>query len=111
MGAALESLGRLKEAMEAYRTAVEINPKLLAVRVWLCHKRRLACDWEGIEADERELRTLIASTQELIHPFPVLSMELGAEEQLRVAQSYAASFAATPIEHKHEDMQAPGSSE
>ena len=103
MGAALESLGRLKEAIEAYRTAVEINPKLLAIRVWLCHKRRLACDWEGIEADERELRTLIASTDELIHPFPLLSMELSAEEQLRVGRSYAASFAAIPIEHRREE--------
>ncbi len=104
MGAALESLGRLKEAIEAYRTAVEINPKLLAIRVWLCHKRRLACDWEGIEADERELRTLIASTHELIHPFPLLSMELSAEEQLRVAQSYAASFLQPhPFEHSREE--------
>jgi protein O-GlcNAc transferase len=111
MGAALESLGQLRESMESYRTAVKLNPKLLAIRVWLHHKRRLVCDWDGIEAEESELRGLMASASEPVHPFPVLSMGLSADEQLHVARSYAASFATTPIEHRREDYVAPGSSE
>jgi protein O-GlcNAc transferase len=103
MGAALESLGQLREAMESYRTAVKLNPKLLAIRVWLHHKRRLVCDWDGIEAEESELRGLMASAREPVHPFPVLSMGLGTDEQLHVARSYAASFATMPIEHRRED--------
>jgi protein O-GlcNAc transferase len=103
MGAALESLGQLGEAIESYRTAVKLNPKLLAIRVWLHHKRRLVCDWYRIDADESELRALMASAHEPVHPFPVLSMGLSADEQFRVARSYAASFAATPIEHRRED--------
>ena len=103
MGAALESLGRLDEAIDSYSTAVKLNPKLLAIRVWLHHKRRLVCDWDGIEADESELRALMASAREPVHPFPVLSMALNEAEQLGVARSFAASFAAAPIEHKRED--------
>src|SRR5450631_1703265 len=56
-----------------------------------------------IDADESELRALMASAHEPVHPFPVLSMGLSADEQFRVARSYAASFAATPIEHRRED--------
>ena len=103
MGAALESLGRLKEAIDSYRTAVKLNPKLLAIRVWLHHKRRLACDWDGIEADEKELRDLMTSAGEPVHPFPVLSMALSPAEHLRVANSFAASFTAPTFEHRRED--------
>ena len=104
MGAALESLGQLREAIDSYRTAVKLNPKLLAIRVWLHHKRRLVCDWDGIEAEENELRALMAAAgSEPVHPFAVLSMGSSADEQLHVARSYAASFAATPIEHRRED--------
>ena len=103
MGAALEGLGRLDEAIDSYNTAVKLNPKLLAIRVWLHHKRRFDCNWDGIEADERELRALMASAREPVHPFPVLSMALSAGEQLEVARAYAASFAAAPMEHRRED--------
>ncbi|HUB63100.1 MAG TPA: tetratricopeptide repeat protein [Methylocella sp.] len=103
MGAALESLGRLEEAINSYHTAVELNPRLLAVRVWLHHKKRFVCDWNGIEAEESELRALMTSASEPVHPFPVLSMKLKADEHLCVARSYAASFVATPIEHRRED--------
>jgi protein O-GlcNAc transferase len=69
MGATLEGLGRLDEAIDSYNTAVKLNPKLLAIRVWLHHKRRFVCNWEGIETDERELRALMASAREPVHPF------------------------------------------
>ena len=93
MGAALESLGRLKVAIDSYSVAVKLNPNLLAIRVWLHHKQRLVCDWDGIEAGEKELRDLMASAHEPVHPFPVLSMALSPAEQLRVTRSFTASFA------------------
>lgn len=48
MGAVLEGVGRLDEAIDSYNTAVKLNPKLLAIRVWLHHKRRFVCNWDGI---------------------------------------------------------------
>jgi protein O-GlcNAc transferase len=108
MGAALESLGRLREALDSYRTGVALNPKLLAIRVWLHHKRRMVCDWDGIGAEEAELRALMASAppREQAHPFPVLSMAGGAAEQLHVARAFAANVAAGVqlFEHRREDF-------
>jgi len=103
MGAALESLGRLKEAISSYRMAVTLNPALLATRVWLHHKRRFICDWDGIEAEESELRTLMASAREPVHPFAALSMALKPDEQLRIASTFAAGFVAPAIEHLRQD--------
>ncbi len=105
MGAALGKLGRLTEAVESYRTAVKLNPKLLAIRVWLHHKRRLICDWDGIEAEENELRALMAAAgSEPVHPFAVLGMRSSAAGQWQVARAFAASFAAPAIEHRREDF-------
>jgi protein O-GlcNAc transferase len=104
MGAALENVGRLKEAIDSYQTAIMLNPKLLAVRVWLHHKRRLICDWNGIEADEAELCALMTLEQsEPMHPFPVLSMASGPAAQLHVARSFAAGFKAPAFGHRPED--------
>jgi protein O-GlcNAc transferase len=95
MGAALEKLGRLTEAIDSYRTAVKLNPKLLAIRVWLHHERRLICDWDGIETEANELRALMAAAgSEPVHPFAVLAMGLSTPGQWHVARSFAASFAA-----------------
>jgi protein O-GlcNAc transferase len=105
MGAALEKLGRLKEAIDSYCTAVKLNPKLLAISVWLHHKRRSICDWDGLEAEENELRALIAAVgSEPVHPFAVLSMGSSAAEQWQVARAFAASFAAPAIEHRREEF-------
>ncbi|HUI19928.1 MAG TPA: tetratricopeptide repeat protein [Methylocella sp.] len=103
MGAALESLGRLKEAIDSYRAAVNLDPTMLGIRVWLYHRRRFICDWDGIEAEESELRALLASACEPVHPFPLLSMALNPAEQLRLASSFAASFTTPAIEHPRQD--------
>ncbi|WOJ90630.1 tetratricopeptide repeat protein [Methylocapsa polymorpha] len=93
MGAALDSLGRLDEAIQSFRRALELNPKLLAVRAWLHHKRRLICDWAGIDAEEAELRALMESEPEPVHPFVVLGMRTSAAEQLSISRKYAESVA------------------
>ncbi|MEJ0092923.1 MAG: tetratricopeptide repeat protein [Methylocella sp.] len=103
-GAALERLGRLGEAIASFRRAVELDPSLLAVRVWLHHKRRMICDWSEIDADEAELRQLISARDEPVHPFPVLSMATNADEQLRVARRFASGFSigGPGFEHKRD---------
>lgn len=101
MGTALENLGRLDEAIVCYRAALALNPDLLAVRVWLHHKRREICDWRGIESEEKELCGLMAQPQkDLVHPFPPLSMAASASEHLEVAKTFAATFRAPSYEHE-----------
>jgi predicted O-linked N-acetylglucosamine transferase (SPINDLY family) len=93
MATALERLDRLEEAIAAYRKAVELDPKLHDVRVWLHHKRRIVCDWSGIETEEAELLRLAPSAAPP-QPFPFLSMAASAADQLRYARAFAARFAA-----------------
>jgi predicted O-linked N-acetylglucosamine transferase (SPINDLY family) len=80
-------LGRLGEAIACFRTAVELDPKLTSIRVWLHHKRRGICDWSGIEAEEAELLALLDSSESAPHPFSVLSMATSPAAQLRVARA------------------------
>lgn len=104
LGAALENLGQLREAIECYERAIALNPKLLATRVWLHHKRRQICGWEGLDAEEEALRALIAKPQSPpVDPFAMLSMNTSAAEQLHAAQRFAAGFKAQAFEHRRED--------
>lgn len=95
-GAALDALGRLAEAIASFRTAVELDAGLLAIRIWLHHRRRAICDWKNIVAEERELLRLLESSEEAPHPFSILSMATTPAQQLRVARATAASFNAAP---------------
>ncbi len=105
LGAAYENLGELEEAVECYRTAARLNPKLLAIRAWLYHKRRMICDWEGIEAEEAGLLRLIKEgSREPVHPFAVLSMAASADLQMRAARTFAANFTAPAFEHRREEF-------
>jgi predicted O-linked N-acetylglucosamine transferase (SPINDLY family)/SAM-dependent methyltransferase len=92
MGAALDNLGRSDEAIEAFRAAVTIDPRLIGVRVWLNHKRRTICDWDGIVADEDELRRLMEVAPKGVHPFAILGMATSPQDQLHVSRALAASF-------------------
>ncbi|VFU09485.1 tetratricopeptide repeat protein [Methylocella tundrae] len=95
-GAALEALGRLPEAIASFRVAVEIDPQLVDIRIWLHHKRRAICDWDGIEAEEAELLKFMESGSSAPHPFSILSMATSPALQLRVARAAAAGFAIQP---------------
>ncbi len=98
-GAALESVGRLAEAIACFRTAVELDPSLTEVRIWLHHKRRAVCDWDGIETEEAELLQLLDSTDAPPHPFSVLSMAATPAQQLKVARAAAAGFKVSPPDY------------
>ncbi|WP_091681184.1 tetratricopeptide repeat protein [Methylocapsa palsarum] len=98
LGAALENLGRLGEAIDCFAAAVKLDPEMLPIRVWLQHKRRLVCDWDGIKNEEAELSALIAQNCEGVHPFAVLSMATTAADQLQICRSHAAAVS-TRLEH------------
>lgn len=101
LGAALENLGRLGEAIACYETAASLDPTLVSVRAWLHHKRRMICDWNGIDEEEAELRARLAIDPGDTHPFSVLGMATTAAEQLHICRSYATSFASAP-RYRHE---------
>ena len=84
MGAALEVLGRLGEAIAAYRDAAELDPRASTVRLWLHHKRRIICDWSGIEAEEPNCCGCWSPSREPPQPFSVL--EHGDESGAAIAR-------------------------
>jgi len=102
LGGALENLGRLDEAIASYRTAIAHDPKLLSVRAWLHHKRRLICDWAEIDAEEAGLRSAMAADPAETHPFAVLAMATSPAEQLRICRAYASSFSASAPQFRHD---------
>jgi len=94
LGAVLETRGRIADAIDCYRAALAIDPALLAVHCELHHQRRLACDWENIEADEKDLLERL-NTQTLadpVPPFGLLSLGLAPAQHLRISEIWAASY-------------------
>ncbi|PNG25829.1 hypothetical protein CR492_11790 [Methylocella silvestris] len=98
MGAALERLGQLGAAIDSYRRAIELDPELIAVRVWLHHKRRSICDWDAIEAEEAELLSLLDGRGGAPNPFAVLSMAATPSLQLTVARAAARELRVGPMD-------------
>ncbi len=102
LGAALENLGRFDAAIASYRAALALDPKLLSVRAWLHHKRRIICDWDGIDAEEAALRSEMEADPAETHPFAVLDMATSPAEQLRICRAFAAQFSASAPRFRHE---------
>ncbi|WP_395697299.1 tetratricopeptide repeat protein [Methylocella sp.] len=98
LGAALEQLGRLDEAMACYARAVDLDPSLLHVKIWLHHKRRILCDWSGIEAEEAELLRLIDAPGVEADPFALLSMATSPAQQLRAAKAASKAIKSRKID-------------
>ncbi|MBO0733447.1 MAG: tetratricopeptide repeat protein [Methylocapsa sp.] len=107
LGAAYENRGELSKAIDCYRTSVKLNPDFLAVRAWLYHQRRQICDWDGIEAEEAEILSLLAQERnEAAHPFVTLSMGASALLQRQVAQKFVKKFEAPPFVHERPEHNA-----
>jgi protein O-GlcNAc transferase len=106
LGGALENLGRLEEAIASYRTAVTLDPKLVSVRVWLHHKRRMICEWDDIDAQEAELRAALAVDPTDTHPFATLDMATSPAEQLHVCRAYVSKHVTAAPRFQH-DRPAP----
>ncbi|HEY5225617.1 MAG TPA: tetratricopeptide repeat protein, partial [Methylovirgula sp.] len=102
LGAAYELGQRSAEALDAYSKALVLDPRLIGVEVQVFHQRRVACDWDGIEAMEASLLARVADCKDRLPPFAFLSMDSSPATQLRVARLWAGAlharrtFAHTP---------------
>ena len=107
MGAAYENLNRIGEAIACYREALARNPDLYSLRVWLHHKRRFICDWDGIMEEEAELLGLIGTGCALGNPFPFLALEASAADQLQICHDYVKPYEETQKPFAHQRPIAP----
>ena len=75
LGNVLRELGDLQGAINAYQTALKLNPALYHAKVHLVHQKQHACDWEGLDKDITEIRQWMHHQPEAqISPFAFLAM-------------------------------------
>jgi protein O-GlcNAc transferase len=68
LGQALARLGQYGDAMEAYRTALVVEPLALDAALFAAHYAAWSCDWSGLAEDYEHLQECIDLVQGLPDP-------------------------------------------
>jgi predicted O-linked N-acetylglucosamine transferase (SPINDLY family) len=76
---------RYLEALRCYDIAIQFKPDYEYAFGIRMHMRRFMCDWEGAEAERRELEDRVARGENASVPFPVLSVSNSLEMHRQVA--------------------------
>ena len=100
-GNILQAGKRYQAALECYDKAIHLKPEYEYAHGIRLHMKRFMCDWEGVEADCRELEERIGRGEKVSVPFPVLSVSSSPEVHRQVAEiqvrdKYPATGAAIP---------------
>ena len=100
MGAMLQILGRHDDAVEAFRRAIEINPKFVAAYSSLAHSLQQSCRWQNLEAIiERVIeytREEMSSGSEIsTSPFNLLQLSAPGDVRLAAAKQIASLYSTT----------------
>jgi predicted O-linked N-acetylglucosamine transferase (SPINDLY family) len=77
---------RYEAALECYNKALELKPSYEYAHGIRLHMKRFMCDWEGAEAERRELEDRIGRGERVSVPFPVLSVSSSPEIHRQVAE-------------------------
>ncbi|HWU83014.1 MAG TPA: tetratricopeptide repeat protein, partial [Methylophilaceae bacterium] len=89
LGNVLRELGRLDEAVAAYRQALQHEPALYHAKVHLVHQQQHMCDWQGLDESVACIRDWVRTKPEaLVSPFAFLAMPgtTAAEQRLCALQ-------------------------
>jgi len=89
MGTLLKDLDRVGEALAAYGRAILAEPQMLMARAALVHLRRQACDWDGLEVEERKVIEAVRRGGR-IAPMILLGMSTTPEDQLVCGRNWLA---------------------
>ncbi|HVJ36360.1 MAG TPA: tetratricopeptide repeat protein [Stenotrophomonas sp.] len=93
LGHALEDAGEAEAAAQAYGLAHRLMPDDPHIAAQCLNWRRRLCDWNGLDALSRQVRTAVAQGRAGVEPFAFLSEDSSAGEQLACARLRAASLA------------------
>ena len=105
-GAALESLQRLREALESYRKALELAPTDVGASAGMLSCSVRVCDWSSTARSLQRLREAPTGLQ-AIHPFLALSVCDEPAEQLLIGTAHVlgtASPIAAPVQPRRQDQ-------
>ena len=91
LGNSYRRLGKNADAMNCYKKALKINPKLIHSKVELTHLMQYLCEWEDIDTYFQDIRKHINSKDKgKVSPFTVLSMpNFSNNDYLRVASNWS----------------------
>jgi protein O-GlcNAc transferase len=104
-GAALESLQRLREALESYRKALELAPADVGASAGMLSCSVRVCDWSRTAQSLQCLRQTPTGL-EAIHPFLALSVCDEAAEQLLIGRAHSratASAVTAPVQLREQN--------
>jgi predicted O-linked N-acetylglucosamine transferase (SPINDLY family) len=84
---------RFEEARAAFMKAVECAPNSIVNRFELVNLRRVLCDWDGIDKEERDCLDLFRARQTRVAPFQFISLPSTRADQLEAGRRHAAMLA------------------
>jgi predicted O-linked N-acetylglucosamine transferase (SPINDLY family) len=87
-GNTLHGLRAYAGALEDYSKALELQPNYDYLAGMRVHMRRILCDWEGIEDEERRLEAAIERGERAGLPFALLAVSESAAVQRKAAEIY-----------------------
>ena len=88
-GALFLGMQQYPAALADFDHALALNPDIPFVRGMRLQTARLLCDWDGLEADTRDLEARIGRGEKASVPFPLLALSDSPALQRRAAEIYA----------------------
>jgi protein O-GlcNAc transferase len=81
-----------EEARAAFQKCVECAPDSIVNRFEYINLRRLLCDWDGVDEEERVCLEIFRDKSISIAPFQLISLWASPADQLRAAKGYVKTF-------------------
>ncbi|WP_298966143.1 tetratricopeptide repeat protein [uncultured Methylobacterium sp.] len=92
LGSLYAEAQRVNEAMQFYRRALALKPDSIEARHGLLDQRRHACEWHGIEEEDRAVTRLLEQTGARVAPFVRLAASAPPGELRRSGRVWAAGL-------------------
>ncbi|CCB65555.1 MULTISPECIES: tetratricopeptide repeat protein [unclassified Hyphomicrobium] len=84
------------EARAAFQKCLECAPDAIVNRFEFINLRRLICDWDGVDEEERVCLEIFRTRNVSIAPFQLIALRASPADQLKAAQSYTRTFDVPP---------------
>jgi predicted O-linked N-acetylglucosamine transferase (SPINDLY family) len=94
LAVALKERERYDEARAAFIKSVEHAPDSIVHRFELANLRRVLCDWDGLDREEKECLDQFRQRGAHVAPFQLISTPATRADQLEAARRHAATLAA-----------------
>jgi predicted O-linked N-acetylglucosamine transferase (SPINDLY family) len=83
---------RFEESRAAFQKSVECAPDSIINRFEFANMRRILCDWDGIDEEERRCLEQFRTRTTGVAPFQLISMSATRADQLEAGRRFAKSF-------------------